>query len=279
MNPTSAAAQAHTYLGNPIFEANCIVHSANQMRRDPSPRKLHLAAAPRFSATFPQSISRTAGAIRSVKLAGPAGRLEAVLNMGSSHAPFAALVCHPHPAFGGNLHNKVVYHAMKVLNDQEWGLGSPVLRFNFRGTGLSQGSHDGEAEVGDVLAALDWLDHEFGLPLIIAGFSFGAVMALRAAAVVQETHRDMRALIAIGLPTLVEGPAYHYSFLSDLTIPKLFLSGDRDPFAPAAQIAQVVASAAEPKRLILLPGADHFFLGQLEPMQNALAVWLKEQLT
>ncbi|MGA2569242.1 MAG: hypothetical protein ABSF23_01870, partial [Terracidiphilus sp.] len=95
-----------------------------------------------------------AGAIRSVSLNGPAGRLEAILNEGAPDAPFAALVCHPHPMFGGNLHNKVVYYAMKALNDPAWGLGWPVLRFNFRGTGLSQGTHDGEAESEDVLAAM-----------------------------------------------------------------------------------------------------------------------------
>ncbi|MGC1463111.1 MAG: hypothetical protein WA802_12990, partial [Terracidiphilus sp.] len=93
--------------------------------------------------------------LRSFDLVGPAGRLEALLNEGAPHAPFAALVCHPHPLRGGNLHNKVVYHAMKALNDPQWGLGFPVLRFNFRGAGLSQGTHDGRAETGDVLAALD----------------------------------------------------------------------------------------------------------------------------
>jgi uncharacterized protein len=94
-------------------------------------------------------------------LRGPAGRLEALVNEGAPDAPFAALVCHPHPLGGGTMHNKVVYHAMKALNDPEWGLGWPVLRFNFRGTGLSQGVHDGEAEAGDVLAALDWLENEY----------------------------------------------------------------------------------------------------------------------
>ena len=68
-----------------------------------------------------------------------------MLNQGAPDARFAALVCHPHPLGGGNLHNKVVYHAMKVLNDAAWGLGWPVLRFNFRGTGLSEGAHDGDS--------------------------------------------------------------------------------------------------------------------------------------
>ena len=211
-------------------------------------------------------------------LAGPAGQLEAVLNQGASSARFAALLCHPHPLGGGNLHNKVVYHAMKVLNDFAWGLGCPVLRFNFRGTGLSEGEHDGAAETGDVLAAMDWLEQEFHLPLIVAGFSFGGVMAMQACSLPTQARRDVRALVALGLPTMVQGRAYDYAFLQDLTIAKLFLSGDRDQFAPAEQLNQVTASAAEPKQLIFIPGADHFFTDQLEPMQQALAGWLKELL-
>ena len=218
------------------------------------------------------------GAIRSLTLAGPAGQLEAVLNQGSPQARFAALVCHPHPLGGGNLHNKVVYHAMKVLNDPAWGLSCPVLRFNFRGTGLSQGEHDGLAEAGDVLAGMDWLEREFRLPLIVAGFSFGAAMMLRAATEPETAHRNLRALVVLGLPTTAAGHAFRYSFPRNLTLPKLFLSGDRDAFAPVEQLHQVAASAAEPKRLILIPGADHFFTDQLEPMQRALAGWLKEQL-
>jgi uncharacterized protein len=216
-----------------------------------------------------------AGAIRSVTLNGPAGHLEALLNVGAPDAPFAALVCHPHPAFGGNLHNKVVYHAMKALNDPDWSLGWPVLRFNFRGTGRSQGRHDGEAEAGDVLAAMDWLEREFRLPLAVAGFSFGAAMALRACS--HQPAHDVRALIAIGLPTDAQGPAYRYSFVRNLTLPKLFLSGDHDEFAPAAQLAEVAAAAAEPKRLVFVRDADHFFTDRLEPMQAAVVGWLKEQ--
>jgi len=218
------------------------------------------------------------GAIRSVPLTGPAGRLEALLNEGAPNARFAALVCHPHPIGGGNLHNKVVYYAMKALNDPDWGLGFPVLRFNFRGTGLSEGSHDGSAESADVLAGLEWLDREFRLPVVLAGFSFGASMALHASASLRPSHRNVRALIALGLPLISGFAAYHYPFLGSLTVPKFFLSGDHDQFAPASELAQVVASAAEPKRLILVPGADHFFTDQLQPMQYALTGWLKEQL-
>jgi len=216
--------------------------------------------------------------VRSVRLEGPAGRLEALLNEGSPNAPFAALVCHPHPEGGGTLHNKVVYHAMKVLNDARWGWALPVLRFNFRGTGLSQGTHDGDAEAGDVKAAMDWLENEYKLPLVVAGFSFGAAMAASACCGDGEEARNVRALIALGLPTESEFRTYRYPFLAHCAIPKLFLSGDHDEYAPAEQLAQVAGSAANPKRLLFLPGSDHFFRGRLAPMQEALAGWLEEEL-
>lgn len=221
---------------------------------------------------------------RSVNLSGPAGRLEALMNEGAPDAAFAALVCHPHPLGGGTFHNKVVYHAMKVLNDPAWGLGWPVLRFNFRGVGLSEGVHDGEAESEDVLAAIEWLKNEYGIPLVVVGFSFGAAMAVKAccgrgaSVPIGSTGANVGALVLLGLPTRADGRDFRYTFLKDCTIPKLFLSGDRDNFAPAEQLAQVAADAAEPKRLVLIPGADHFFTGQLEPMQYALSSWLKEQL-
>jgi hypothetical protein len=240
--------------------------------------------------------------LRSVNLSGPAGRLEALLNEGAPDATFAALVCHPHPLGGGTFHNKVVYHAMKVLNDPEWGLGWPVLRFNFRGVGLSQGVHDGEAESEDAQAAMEWLENEYKLPITVVGFSFGAAMALKACCGRSSTGKlpglksetwgtqlntrcgknstsaNAGALALLGLPTQADGRDFRYTFLKDCTIPKLFLSGDRDSFAPAEQLAQVAAAAAEPKRLVLIPGADHFFTCQLEPMQHALSTWLKEQL-
>jgi alpha/beta superfamily hydrolase len=216
--------------------------------------------------------------LRSVDLPGPAGRLEAVVNEGAPDALFAGLVCHPHPKGGGTLHNKVVYHAMKVLNDPAWGLGLPVLRFNFRGTGLSQGAHDGALEAGDVLAAMAWLENEYNRPLVVAGFSFGAAMAIRACCGLHEDQAKVRALVALGLPTQTEARNCEYPFLAHCTIPKLFLSGDHDQYAPSTQLALVVDSAAEPNRLLLIRGADHFFRGQLAPMQQALAGWLEEEL-
>ena len=157
--------------------------------------------------------------IRSLHLDGPAGQLEALLNAGTPDARYAALVCHPHPLYGGTLHNKVVFHAMKALN----GFGFPVLRFNFRGTGLSHGEHDhGEGEVDDVRAALDWLNQEFRLPMIFAGFSFGAAVGLRAAC----PDARVKAAIGLGLPVSpIDDRTYDFSFLNDCAKPKLLSAG------------------------------------------------------
>src|ERR1700720_3763381 len=162
--------------------------------------------------------------IRSLFLEGPAGRLEALLNAGAESATHVALVCHPHPLFGGTLHNKVVFHTMKSLNS----FGFPVLRFNFRSAGLSQGEHDhGRGEVDDVRTALDWLDKEFRLPLIFAGFSFGAAVGLQAAC----PDRRVRAMIAVGTPVAaIDNRSYDFEFLQSCTKPKLFVSGARDQF-------------------------------------------------
>lgn len=216
--------------------------------------------------------------IRSLFLDGPAGRLEALLNTGVDNATHAAVVCHPHPLFGGTLHNKVVFHTMKALNS----FGFPVLRFNFRGTGLSQGEHDqGNGEVEDVRTALDWLDAEFHLPMIFAGFSFGAAVGLRAAC----ADARVRAVIGVGTPVApvaadAEEPRiYTFDFMQDCTKPKLFVSGARDQFGPRAKLEELVASAPEPKRLVLIEGADHFFEGRLRELRVAIEAWVQEALS
>jgi alpha/beta superfamily hydrolase len=199
-------------------------------------------------------------------LCGPAGRLEALLNAGRPDAPFAALVCHPHPLGGGTMHNKVVYHTMKAF--QTFGL--PVLRFNFRGTELSEGAHDhGIGEQDDVRAALDWLDREFHRPIIFAGFSFGSWVGLKACC------GDPRVvgLIALGIPAHAEGRDYNWEFLRDCLQPKLFISGTRDQFGPVADVEAAVSGAAEPKQLVWISEADHFFAGKLEDVKPAIRSW------
>ena len=207
-------------------------------------------------------------------LIGPAGRLEALLNTGDDDAPYTALVAHPHPPTGGTMHNKVVYHAMKALS----AFNLPVLRFNFRGTGLSEGVHDeGRGEVEDVRAAVSWLASEFNKPILFAGFSFGSNVGLRA------TCGDPRVagLIALGLPVRAAGRDYTYGFLPTCTQPKLFLSGDHDQFCPQEALDQILQTATPPWNRIMIPGADHFFQGiptSLEPkltqMQAHLSDWL-----
>lgn len=213
-----------------------------------------------------------ASSIRSLFIEGPAGRLEALLNTGSNDATYAALICHPHPSYGGTMHNKVAFHAMKALNS----FGFPALRFNFRGTGLSQGEHDnGIGEVNDVRAALDWLDREFHLPLIFAGFSFGAAIGLRAAC----PDDRVKAVIGLGVPVRpVDDRSYGFEFLKSCNKPKLFVSGSRDQFGPHPQLEEMVKTASEPKKFVIIDSADHFFEGRLREMREAIEAWVKETI-
>jgi uncharacterized protein len=214
----------------------------------------------------------TPTSIQSFFLDGPAGRLEALLNRGAENATHTALVCHPHPVFGGTLHNKVVFHIMKALN----GFGFPVLRFNFRGAGLSQGKHDnGQGEVDDVRAAFDWLDGQFRLPIVFAGFSFGAAVGLRAAC----PDSRIKAAIGAGTPVSpVDMRSYDLSFLQRCVKPKLFVSGERDVYGPRAELEKLVESVSDPKKLVIVAGADHFFEGYLQELRASIEVWMKEIL-
>lgn len=210
---------------------------------------------------------RTVGDLR-----GPQGRLEALLNAGRSDAPYSVLVCHPHPLGGGTLHNKVVFHAMKAF--QSFGL--PVLRFNFRGTGLSEGTHDqGRGEQDDVRAALDWLDKEFSRPILFAGFSFGAAVGLEACC----GDPRVKGLVGLGLPVTAEGRDYRYDFLAHCTQPKLFISGTRDQFGPRAEVQAAVDRAAPPAEMVWVDGVDHFFAGELVKVQSAIRMWLESSFS
>jgi uncharacterized protein len=214
---------------------------------------------------------KSSTAIRSLFLHGPAGRLEALLNEGHPDAEYAGVVCHPHPLYGGTMHNKVVFHLMKTLN----GFGFPVLRFNFRGAGLSEGTHDeGRSERDDVRTAVDWLDREFHLPIIFAGFSFGASTGLHACC----PDPRVAALISVGTPVQVEERVYRYAFLEACHKPKLFVSGSQDEFSPTHALRELASRAAEPKKLVVIDGANHFFVGHLDELRQAVASWLREAL-
>jgi uncharacterized protein len=202
-------------------------------------------------------------------LKGPAGRLEAILwtPVRSDSPSLAAVICHPHPLFGGTMHNKVVYNAAKTLDS----LGIPVLRFNFRGAGLSAGEHDkGRGEQGDVQAALDYLAPQFpGTPLLLAGFSFGSVVGLRVGC------RDTRVneLIGIGIPV----NSSDFSFLANCPKPKLFVHGAEDKFGAREKAEEVVAPLPGENRLVVVEAADHFFAGHLDEFNTAIAAWLTER--
>ena len=211
-------------------------------------------------------------------LRGASGRLEAILNTGHPDALYAAIVAHPHPLGGGTMHTKAVYHATKALSH----FGLPVLRFNFRGTGLSEGTHDdGRGEVDDVRAGLDWLDRAYGLPILFAGFSFGSNVGLRACC----GDARVRGLVGLGLPVRAAGRDYTYGFLPACgAAPKLFISGDHDEFSPRGILESELVKAQEPKKIVWIEGADHFFAGipespgsKLEVMQAAMRAWLTEQ--
>jgi alpha/beta superfamily hydrolase len=205
---------------------------------------------------------------RSFFLAGPAGRLEALLWTTPVAEPsFAAVVCHPHPLFGGTMHNKVVYQAAKRLHE----LGIPVLRFNFRGAGLSEGVHDkGHGEQEDVRAALDYLAGEFsGKPILVAGFSFGSVVGLRVGC------KDDRVaeLIGLGIPANLSD----LTFLEKCAKPKLIIQGGNDRYGSQEKVKAMFGTLPEPKKLVIVPGADHFFAGHLNEAGAAIEEWLTER--
>jgi alpha/beta superfamily hydrolase len=207
---------------------------------------------------------------RSFFLEGRAGRLEATLWTAPAPDPnFVAVVCHPHPLYGGTMHNKVVFQAAKALHQR----GASVLRFNFRGAEQSEGEHDrGIGEQDDVRSAIDYLAAEFpGRPVLVAGFSFGSWVGLRVGC---EDARVAR-LIGLGLPV----DNVDASYLRACAKPKLLIQGGNDQFGSRANIEALFATLPEPKRLVIVENADHFFTGHLDRAGAAISAWLDEQLS
>jgi uncharacterized protein len=208
-------------------------------------------------------------ASRNLFLQGPAGRLEAILWKPHSDARplVAALVCHPHPLFGGTMHNKVVYQAAKSLD----ALGLPVLRFNFRGAGLSEGTYDrGKGEREDVRAALDFLAREFpDVALLVAGFSFGCWVGLGVGC----GDARVTELVALGAPVNKSD----FSYLHKCAKPKLFVQGAKDEHGDVRMLRALVASLPGERHLQVVPDADHFFVGKLDQVDRAITDWLKQR--
>ncbi len=207
---------------------------------------------------------------RSFFLNGPAGRLEAMLwtaPKAETEPRRAAVVCHPHPLFGGTMHNKVVFQLAKTLHQA----GAPVLRFNFRGAGLSEGRHDkGRGESGDVQAALDYLAAEFpDKPILLAGFSFGAYVGLRVGC----ADARVKEVVGAGLPVNDSD----LSYLAECKKPKLILQSTHDQYGSRERIDALLAKLPEPKKLALIDAPDHFFAGKLPQMGAALEEWLEER--
>ena len=206
---------------------------------------------------------------RTLFLQGPVGGLEAILwtPTRSEQSPLAAVLCHPHPLFGGTLHNKVIYQAAKSLDS----LGVPVLRFNFRGAGLSAGEHDrGTGERCDVQAAINFLSQEFpGRPLLLGGFSFGSWVGLRVGC----SDDRVKELIGLGIPVNNSD----FSYLESCNKPKLIVHGTQDEHGNWGTVESIVARIAGDTRLVFVQDADHFFAGHLDELDRAICDWLAER--
>jgi len=191
---------------------------------------------------------------------GPAGRLEALIEEPADlPLRYAAVVCHPHPLFGGTLHNKVVHTLARALRSG----GAATLRFNFRGVGASEGRHDeGVGETADTLAAVAWARERWpSAGLLLAGFSFGAAVAIRAAAAA-----DPRWLISVA-------PAVDRVSLEGLVIPQcdwLIVQGSADEIVPPESVRSWAARTAPHAQVRMLPGVGHFFHGRLHELQECI---------
>jgi alpha/beta superfamily hydrolase len=224
-----------------------------------------VAAPPRSGKKILGMLEKMPIMIERLTIPGPAGPLEALLEWDPERpAPLAVLVCHPHPLFGGTMHNKVVYRAAKGALVA----GAVTLRFNFRGVGNSGGGYDsGIGERDDARAALDYLSGRFPtLPLAMIGFSFGSLVALAVGA----SDERVRWLVGLGLPV----ESSDFSFLGDCRKPKLIVQGTMDPFGPREKLKKVFDTFAEPKELRWVEGVDHFFTGKLEEVQSAVEKFL-----
>ncbi len=197
--------------------------------------------------------------IESHSLAGPAGRLEALLEEPEDGPPrFAALACHPHPLYGGTMHNKVVYRLARGLRRA----GAVVLRFNFRGVGSSEGEHAHlHGEIEDARSALRWLRERYpALPFALSGFSFGSRVITRLGCQAD----DALFLMALGFPTTMGDTSY----LETCASPRIFIQSTHDQFGPRPALEALYERLPEPKMLRWVEGGDHFFAGALETLEE-----------
>jgi uncharacterized protein len=213
--------------------------------------------------------------VKAERIAGPEGRLDAILNYPErlpAEPAWCAAVCHPHPLFGGTMHNKVVFHVARALADLGW----PVVRFNYRGVGRSRGrlpEQEGHlamqrAAGDDLEAVIRWLLRQYpSAQVCAAGFSFGAECVLRRA----ESDKRIARMLLVGAPAGTENFSPLFTFVGQLYQPKLFVQGDADEFGPPEAIQRLFAAAAPPKMLVMVPGAEHFFQTRLTELRGAAA--------
>ena len=195
-----------------------------------------------------------------VTIPGPEGRLEARYNQGNGHAPPLAILLHPHPKFGGNMNNKVIYNCFKTLSL----LDLSVLRFNYRGVGNSEGTYSGDEGIGemtDSACALDWLlfNNTASTKVWVIGFSFGAFISLNLLMRRPEIH----AFIAISPPA----DKYDFSFLAPCPVSGLIIQGDNDDIVNETDVA-LFANKLDSQNAITIKykkikNADHFFTDKL----------------
>jgi len=207
------------------------------------------------------------GQILHINIPTPTGHLEGILKPEEDNiAPeYAALVCHPRPLGGGTMHNKVVFKVAQTLQL----LGMPALRFNFRGVGHSTGTYDeGRGEMDDTRYALEFLSRRYpGLPVIIAGFSFGAWVGLRVAV----ADDRVQAMIGLGVPARM----FDGNYLKDSHKPKLIIQGTNDELAPYDLAVQWFEQVPAPKSQVAVQGADHFFQGRLDEVQAIITTFVE----
>lgn len=197
--------------------------------------------------------------IQDVAIPSAIGTLEGLLNV-PERTVGAAVVCHPHPQYGGTMHSHVVYHTARALRER----GLAVLRFNFRGVGRSAGAYDeGRGEMDDVRAALDFMHERFEQrPMLLAGFSFGSWVGLR----VGVADPRVWAMLAVGLPV----GSYDFAFLRAAAAPVAIVQGGGDPHGDVAAVRALIADLKTPVRLEEIPGAGHFFAEQLNELRAAV---------
>ena len=202
-----------------------------------------------------------------LNIEGPAGALEALLETPAALAapPRAfGVVCHPHPLFGGTMDNKVVWTVARAFQQ----LGAPTLRFNFRGVGRSAGGYDeGGGETQDLLAVIDWGRQRWPrLPLWLGGFSFGGVVALRAAA---RTHPERVVLVAPGITKI------DVSRATPPACPTLIVQGSADEVVPAQTVLAWAGTLAPAPEIRVLQGAGHFFHGRINELRDAVLAFME----